>query len=122
MCDRTTLKIISHRGNIKGPQPDKENRPSYIDCAIGNGYQVEIDVNLRDGELWLGHDEPQYKINHKWIDERADYLWLHCKDFDAARECWQYQAFVTLVIHSFIPLMVRSGCMVRMTTYIPLTI
>jgi len=27
------------------------------------------------------------------IDERADYLWLHCKDFDAARECWQYQAF-----------------------------
>ena len=43
MCDRTTLKIISHRGNIKGPQPDKENRPSYIDCAIGNGYQVEID-------------------------------------------------------------------------------
>ena len=20
-------------------------------------------------------------------------MWLHCKDFDAARECWQYQAF-----------------------------
>ena len=30
--------IISHRGNIRGPVPDKENRPSYIDCAIGNGY------------------------------------------------------------------------------------
>ena len=123
MCDRTTLKIISHRGNIKGPQPDKENRPSYIDCAIGNGYQVEIDVNLRDGELWLGHDEPQYKINHKWIDERADYLWLHCKDFDASLEsAGSIKHFVTLVIHLSTLLMARSGCMVRMTTYIPLTI
>ena len=93
MCDRTTLKIISHRGNIKGPQPDKENRPSYIDCAIGNGYQVEIDVNLRDGELWLGHDEPQYKVTHTWIQERSQYLWLHCKDFESAKECWKYQAF-----------------------------
>ena len=27
------MKIISHRGNIKGPLPDQENRPSYIDCA-----------------------------------------------------------------------------------------
>ena len=45
--------IISHRGNIRGPIPDKENRPSYIDCAIGNGYHVEIDVRSINGELWL---------------------------------------------------------------------
>ena len=47
------MKIISHRGNIRGPIPDKENRPSYIDCAIGNGYDVEIDVRSINGELWV---------------------------------------------------------------------
>ena len=87
------MKLISHRGNIRGPIPDKENRPSYIDCAIVNGYDVEIDVNYVNGELWLGHDEPQYKVTHTWIQERSKYLWLHCKDFDSAKECWKYQAF-----------------------------
>ena len=87
------MKLISHRGNIRGPIPDKENRPSYIDCAIGNGYDVEIDVNYVNGELLLGHDEPQYKVTHTWIQERSKYLWLHCKDFESAKECWKYQAF-----------------------------
>jgi hypothetical protein len=87
------MKLISHRGNIRGSIPEKENRPSYIDCAIGNGYDVEIDVNCVNGELWLGHDEPQYKVTHTWIQERSQYLWLHCKDFESAKECWKYQAF-----------------------------
>ena len=43
------MKIISHRGNIRGPNPEKENRPSYIDCALGNGYDVEIDINTVKG-------------------------------------------------------------------------
>lgn len=85
--------IISHRGNIRGPIPDKENRPSYIDCAIGNGYHVEIDVRSINGELWLGHDEPQYKIDHNWLDKRRHYLWLHCKNLEAAKECWVYHSF-----------------------------
>jgi hypothetical protein len=85
--------IISHRGNIRGPIPDKENRPSYIDCAIGNGYHVEIDVRSINGELWLGHDEPQYKVDHNWLDKRRNYLWLHCKNLEAAKECWVYHSF-----------------------------
>ena len=40
----------------------KKKTVSYIDCAIGNGYDVEIDVRSIDGEYWLGHDEPQYKV------------------------------------------------------------
>ena len=87
------MKIISHRGNVRGPIPEKENRPSYIDCAIGNGYDVEIDIRMIDGELWLGHDEPQYKIEHSWLDPRRDFLWIHCKDLKTAKECWNYQAF-----------------------------
>ncbi len=85
--------IISHRGNIRGPVPDKENRPSYIDCAIGNGYHVEIDVRSIDGELWLGHDEPQYRVDHNWLNKRRHYLWLHCKNLEAAKECWEYHSF-----------------------------
>ena len=38
------MKIISHRGNINGIIPEKENRPSYIDSAIGCGYEVEVDI------------------------------------------------------------------------------
>ena len=87
------MKIISHRGNIRGPIPDKENRPSYIDCALCNGYDVEIDVRIIDNELWLGHDKPQYKITHKWLDCRKDNLWIHCKDLETAKKCWKYQSF-----------------------------
>ena len=67
------MKIISHRGNVRGAIPDRENRPSYIDCAIGNGYDVEIDVRLIAGQLWLGHDEPQYKVEHSWLQPRKEY-------------------------------------------------
>ena len=87
------MKIISHRGNNRGPVLDKENRPSYIDCAIGSGYDVEIDVRSAEGSLWLGHDEPQYRIDHTWIEKRKAYLWLHCKDYQSALECQKYQSF-----------------------------
>jgi hypothetical protein len=87
------MKIISHRGNVRGPVGDKENRPSYIDCALGNGYDVEIDLRIIDNELWLGHDEPQYKVTHRWIRERRNNLWIHCKNFEASKQSWIYQSF-----------------------------
>ena len=87
------MKIISHRGNVRGPIHHRENRPSYIDCAIGNGYDVEIDVRLIEGQLWLGHDGPQYKVEHSWLQPRKEYLWIHCKDLAAAKECCEYQSF-----------------------------
>jgi len=85
--------IISHRGNIRGVKQDRENAPSYIDCAIGNGYQVEIDIRVLGGELWLGHDEAQYKVDHTWLKKREDHLWIHCKNADAAKECRIYKSF-----------------------------
>ena len=80
------MKIISHRGNITGPVPDKENRPSYIDAAIGLGYDVEVDLRLIDGEFWLGHDEPQYKINESWMKLRKEKIWYHCKNIEYSLE------------------------------------
>lgn len=85
--------IISHRGNIRGPISDKENRPSYIDSAISCGFHVEIDIRCINDELWLGHDEPQYKVDHNWLDKRRNYLWIHCKNLEAAKECWAYHSF-----------------------------
>lgn len=74
---------ISHRGNINGPIPDKENRPSYIDCAIQLGYDVEVDVRYINDEFWLGHDEPQYKIELTWMKLRKEKIWYHCKDLNS---------------------------------------
>ena len=52
------MKLISHRGNIKEPNPKMENSPSYIDIAISSGYDVEIDIRFIDGKFYLGHDDP----------------------------------------------------------------
>ena len=87
------MRIISHRGNIRGRVPGRENAPSYIDCAIGNGYDVEIDARLIDGELWLGHDQPQYKITWNWIFQRQKNVWVHCKNVEAAKFCQIFQSF-----------------------------
>ena len=54
--------LISHRGNIDGVKPTKENSPEYILEAISLGYDVEIDVWKVDGKWFLGHDEPEYAI------------------------------------------------------------
>lgn len=87
------MRIISHRGNIRGPVPGRENAPSYIDCALGNGYDVEIDVRVVNNEIWLGHDEPQYKVSFNWIFHRQFNLWLHCKDVESAKLCRPFQSF-----------------------------
>jgi hypothetical protein len=80
------VTLIAHRGNLDGPIPEKENSPEYIDFAIERGYDVEIDLRLKDGEFYLGHDEPQYLVDADWIAERLDFLWVHIKDFAALRE------------------------------------
>lgn len=77
------MNIISHRGNLNGRIPERENSPEYILEAIEAGYDVEIDLRIKNGELWLGHDKPQYKISLEWLERNSDYLWIHCKDFEA---------------------------------------
>ena len=77
---------ISHRGNINGKFESYENEPNYIDNAISEGYDVEIDVWYKDGILWLGHDTPQYSF-HKdmtWFKDRIHKLMIHCKNPEAA--------------------------------------
>ena len=76
------MKLISHRGNLSGQQTEYENRPSYIETAINLGYDVEIDVRIKDNKLFLGHDEPQYQLDIDWLEKHHTKLWLHCKDIE----------------------------------------
>tara|TARA_R100000353_G_C6409357_1_gene169917 strand:+ start:93 stop:551 length:459 start_codon:yes stop_codon:yes gene_type:complete len=81
--------IISHRGNLKGPNLERENHPDYIDAAIVRGFDVEIDVwvisniNWTD-KIFLGHDGPEYEVSKDWLMNRKDKLWVHCKNLKAA--------------------------------------
>ena len=75
--------LISHRGNILGPNSEKENHPEYILAALQAGYDVEIDVWFENGKFMLGHDEPQYEFPFELLDKNYPKLWVHCKNMDA---------------------------------------
>lgn len=79
--------IISHRANLNGPDPSIENKPESIEYAISEGFSVEVDLRLNDGELYFGHDEPQYKTNLQFLDKYKSRLWIHCKDLNALEYC-----------------------------------
>lgn len=92
------MNIISHRGNLTGSDPYRENHPDYIDKAIAalnpHNYRsgvVEVDVwgdtgndyrIIQDG-LFLGHDFPSHKVNEDWLRKRSKSLILHCKNIEA---------------------------------------
>lgn len=73
------MLIVSHRGNLDGPNPDKENHPDYIKEALKHG-PVEIDIRIIDGKVFLGHDLPQYEIAYNFLNK--DGLYIHCKTLD----------------------------------------
>jgi hypothetical protein len=74
--------LISHRGNLTGRIPNNENNPNYIDGAINAGFDVEVDMWWVDGRVYLGHDNPQYEVDNEWLVDRADKLWVHCKNVE----------------------------------------
>ena len=76
------MKLISHRGNINGKIPNNENHPEYIDEALHAGFDVEIDMWWVNGRIYLGHDEPQFEVDDKWLTERMNNLWVHCKNVE----------------------------------------
>jgi glycerophosphoryl diester phosphodiesterase len=92
------MRLIAHRGNTDGKNPDKENHPDYIEAAIKAGFDAEIDIRLIDGELWLGHDEPRYNIGEPqsdmWFNFLFKYnrhLWIHCKNLEAFGKLFNYE-------------------------------
>lgn len=74
------MKIISHRGNLYGPS-NEENSPDQIYKALLNGFDCEIDVWLVDNKIVLGHDKPEYEVDHNFLNQQG--LWLHAKNIEA---------------------------------------
>lgn len=75
--------IISHRGNLDGPNLLNENNPVYIVEALSKGFEVEVDVWGIRNSLFLGHDKPLYKIESSFLLNPL--LWLHCKNLEAIK-------------------------------------
>ena len=83
------MRLIAHRGNINGPNPGRENEPSYIQDALNSGYDCEIDLWIVDGKFILGHDAPQYETDISWLESWGFRLWIHCKDYETLRTMTQ---------------------------------
>jgi hypothetical protein len=77
------MRLISHRGNISGRNPEKENSKEYIQDALNAGYDVEVDIWYVDNRYFFGHDNPNYEIEKHFIDEIKDRCWFHCKNEEA---------------------------------------
>lgn len=109
--------LISHRGNIGGRLESYENEPNYIDKAIKEEFDVEVDVWYINTEqfgwgLFLGHDGPQYAVDFSWFIERLPKLWIHCKNIESVlffKECgydvnyfWHEEDTITLTSKNYI--------------------
>lgn len=77
------MLIISHRGNLNGPDPSTENREETIEAAIARGLDCEIDVWAVDDVIWLGHDGPDRKTTLEFLTSHKKSLWVHCKNLAA---------------------------------------
>lgn len=77
------LKLISHRGNINGPDPTTENKNQQILKCINEGLDVEIDIWNINSKLFLGHDEPVETLDLDLLDKHERQLWCHAKKFEA---------------------------------------
>jgi hypothetical protein len=73
---------IAHRGNIDGPSFN-ENQIDYIEEALEEGFDCEIDLRKINNDLYLGHNVPEHKVSIQWLKERSEHLWIHCKNLDA---------------------------------------
>lgn len=86
------MKFIAHRGNISGPNPEKENSIPYIQYALSKGFDVEIDLRYIGGKWFLGHDFGQYPVEFSFIWKHRINLWCHAKNLEALYELLKYPA------------------------------
>ncbi len=73
--------IISHRGNTNGESELTANSPDAVSALLDKGIHCEVDVWRIFDKYFLGHDEPKYKINKKFL--KNDKLWCHAKNLES---------------------------------------
>ena len=94
-------RLLSHRGNINGKMEYLENSPSYIDDALNLGYDVEVDLWADNDGFYLGHDEPTYPIELKWLTDRYLRLWIHCKSLKTVEAMRDLQSNMLVDLNYF---------------------
>ena len=70
--------LISHRGNLEGPNLKEENNPEYLLEALSKGFHVEVDVRYHKNSFFLGHDEPLFQVGSDFLLNNK--IWCHAKD------------------------------------------
>ena len=99
--------LISHRGNLNGVIVERENSIDYVEEALSQGFDVEIDVWDIFGSYFLGHDEPKYLVKKDFL--KIDGLWCHAKNIqglysmleDNIHCFWHQEDDVTLTSRGF---------------------
>lgn len=79
---------ISHRGNLIGSDIKLENTIYGIEKCLTMNLDIEIDVWLKDNNLYLGHDYPKNKISIDILKNKK--IWCHAKNIDALLYLSQY--------------------------------
>lgn len=83
------MYIISHRGNLNGPNDPRENRPDLILEVLEMGYHVEVDVWYKDEKFFLGHDFPKYKTEIEFLSNER--VWCHAKNIECLEKLLNYK-------------------------------
>lgn len=105
--------LISHRGNIDGPDKLRENDPLYVVEALKQGYDVEVDIWYVQDRFMFGHDEPKYEIDdYEMFIIWGRRIWFHCKNIEALNTLkrqygylnyfWHEEDTVTLTSQNYI--------------------
>lgn len=85
------MRIVSHRGNLTGPDKEKENTESYLIETLERGFDIEFDIWYMGSKFWLGHDNPvkSFSIDtllHWSTVYMNQNFYVHCKNMWALEE------------------------------------
>lgn len=79
------MKLISHRANLNGPDPERDNNIGKVKEVVRMGYDCEVDLWVVGTDLYLGHDEPIYYISQMDLVDVHENLWIHAKNIEALK-------------------------------------
>lgn len=96
------MRIISHRGNLSGPDLSRENFEFALIQSLDSGFDIEFDIWYLADKFWLGHDRPERSFSIdtliKWSSKYSNQkLYVHCKNI------WAMEKMTYFVISNMIP-------------------
>lgn len=94
--------IISHRGNLSGPNINLENTIESLSVCIQNNINIELDIWFIDNKFYLGHDKPEFEFSPISFKYGIINIFFHCKNINAfyeLRKHFAYSSQVDLFMH-----------------------